>query len=364
MVREEILRWLLETDSARLRELWGRADEVRRRHVGDAVHLRGLIEFSNRCVRQCGYCGMRAGNTELPRYRMASDEILACAHLAMELGYGTLVLQSGEDPSMDPEWLAAVVRGITTAMPLAVTLSVGEWPPEAFRLWREAGADRYLLRFETADEDLLRRIHPPLPGRPRSRFEILRSLRDLGYEVGSGILIGFPGQTFGELARCIELLRELELDMIGSGPFIPHPETPLGRSPVRSSSSGGESGAGAGGLSALDQVPPDDLMTYKVLALARIVRPFANIPATTALATLDRASGYEKGLQRGANVIMPNVTPVRYRSLYHVYPGKVSSAPGDTYYADIKARIEALGRTVGVGPGSSACRSGAAASCP
>ena len=363
MVREEILRWLLETDSARLQELWRRADEVRRHHVGDAVHLRGLVEFSNRCVRQCGYCGMRAGNSKLPRYRMTSDEILASARLAHDLGYGTLVLQSGEDPSMDPEWLAAVVRKITTTMPLAVTLSVGEWPPEALQLWREGGADRYLLRFETADEDLLRRIHPPLPGRPWSRFEILRSLGDLGYEVGSGILIGVPGQTFGELARCIELLRELELDMIGSGPFIPHPETPLGRSPVHFSSL--EGGYGAGGLSARDQVPPDDIMTYKVLALARIVRPYANIPATTALATLDRASGYEKGLQRGANVIMPNVTPVRYRSLYHVYPGKVSSAPSDdTYYADIKARIEALGRTVGVGPGSSACWSGAAASCP
>ncbi|HSW29154.1 MAG TPA: [FeFe] hydrogenase H-cluster radical SAM maturase HydE [Longimicrobiales bacterium] len=346
MRRDEIVGWLRETDRGKLGELWWRADALRRRCVGDAVHLRGLVELSNKCARQCGYCGLRAGNAALPRYRMTHDEILACARMAQELGYGTLVLQSGEDPTMDPEWLAGVVRQITTTTPLAVTLSLGEWGADVLGLWREAGADRYLLRFETADEELFQRIHPPMPGRPSSRFEVLRSLRELGYEVGSGILIGFPGQSYDELARCIEVLRELELDMIGSGPFIPHPDTPLG---------------GSHGDAAPDQVPADDLMTYKVLALARIVRPYANIPATTALATLDKASGYERGLQRGANVIMPNLTPVRYRTLYEVYPGKTGTAPKDTYYDDIKARIEALGRTVGVGPGSSACRTGAAA---
>lgn len=359
MRREELLGWLRETDTGRLEELWRRADSVRRRSVGDAVHLRGLVEFSNRCARQCAYCGLRAENANLPRYRMSFPEILASAREAEALGYGTLVLQAGEDPAMDPEWLAAVVRRIIETTPLAVTLSVGEWPPEALRLWREAGADRYLLRFETADEDLLRRIHPPLAGQPRSRFEVLASLRDLGYEVGSGILIGFPGQTFAELADCIELLRELELDMIGSGPFIPHPDTPLGG---LGTEHGGKNGAEGAVTTVPDQVPADDLMTYKVLALARMALPHANIPATTALATLDKVAGYEKGLQRGANVIMPNVTPVRYRSLYRVYPGKTGMAPKESYYSDITTRIEAIGRQVGAGPGSARRRT-AAASC-
>ncbi len=363
MKHDEILAWLREMDAARLQELWRQADETRRHHVGDAVHLRGLIEFSNRCVRQCGYCGLRAENTALPRYCMSADEILDRAGRATELGYGTLVLQSGEDPALEPEWLAAVVRRITTTTPLAVTLSVGEWPRDALALWREAGADRYLLRFETADETLFRRIHPPRSHQTLSRFQILQVLRDLDYEVGSGILIGVPGQTFAELARSVELLRELELDMIGSGPFIPHPHTPLGRpeaSPGNENGHGGagpgvpdqENGHGGAGPCIPDQVPADDLTAYKVLALSRLLRPRANIPATTALATLDRQAGYETGLRRGANVIMPNLTPPRYRHLYQVYPGKVGMAPEDTYYSDIKTRIEAMGRKVGVGPGS------------
>lgn len=359
MTREAILDWLRETDTAKLEELWQLADGVRRRCVGDDVHLRGLIEFSNRCARQCTYCGLRAENTNLPRYRMTSDEILASAHRALGLGYGTLVLQSGEDPSMDPEWLAAVVRRITTTTPLAVTLSVGEWPRDMLLLWREAGAHRYLLRFETADDELFRRIHPPRAGQPTSRLEILHSLRELGYEVGSGALIGVPGQTFADLARCVELLGELELDMIGCGPFIPHPDTPLGRGAANAS---GDSGAAGREGVVPDQVPNTDLMTYKVLALARLIRPYSNIPATTALATLDRRAGYEKALQRGANVIMPNVSPPRHRSLYQVYPGKAGMAPKDTYYSDIKARIAAIGRKVGVGPGSSDRRTAAVGS--
>jgi biotin synthase len=357
LTRDEIVSWLREYDDGVLEELWRRADTARRRHVGDAVHLRGLIELSNRCCRQCAYCGLRAGNTQLPRYRLDADEILACAGQAVELGYGTLVLQSGEDPTMDPEWLAGVVRRITANTALAVTLSLGEWPTEVLALWRDAGADRYLLRFETADEELFRRIHPPRPDQRLSRFEILHALRDLDYEVGSGILIGVPGQTFAELARCVELLGELELDMIGSGPFIPHLNTPLG---------GRTWGADGSGTDVArlrdtpDQVPGTDLMTYKVLALARLIRPWSNIPATTALATLDRRAGYETGLRRGANVIMPNLTPWQYRVLYQVYPGKTETAPGDTYHTDIKARIEAIGRTVGVGPGRSKCRTASA----
>ena len=228
MERQEVLDWLTETDAAALAALWLRADDVRRRHVGDAVHLRGLVEFSNHCARQCGYCGIRAGNTAVRRYRMSTEEILGCARLARRLGYGTVVLQSGEDPGTTRAWLAGTVRRIKDETGLAVTLSAGERSEADLRAWHAAGADRYLLRFETSNPELFRRIHPPRRGRRSDRIALLRRLRDLGYEVGSGAMIGLPGQTFADLARDLALFRELDLDMIGVGPFLPHPATPMG----------------------------------------------------------------------------------------------------------------------------------------
>lgn len=335
---DEVLHWLRETQPAALARLWQHADAVRRRCVGNDVHLRGLVEISNRCARQCTYCGLRAGNEALPRYSMTDDEILQCAHRAVELGYGTLVLQSGEDAGMDPQWLADVIRRIRAATPLAVALSMGEWPPDVLALWREAGADRYLLRFETADQELFLQVHPPRAGQELKRLELLRALRDLDYEVGSGVLIGLPGQTYAELALSIKLMAELELDMVGCGPYIAHPATPLGREP-----------AGAGP----EQVPATALMTCKVLALARLACPHTNIPATTALATIDGETGYEAGLRCGANVIMPNLTPWQYRRLYEVYPGKVGVMDEADRHLEIRRRIEAVGRKVGSGAGDS-----------
>lgn len=346
MTREEILQWLREDDSSALEDLWRLADAVRSRCVGDEVHLRGLVEFSNRCARKCTYCGLRVDNTHLRRYRMSAEEIVGCARKAVDLGYGTLVLQSGEDPALDPEWLAGVVSEVKAVTPLAVTLSVGEWPREALRLWKQAGADRYLLRFETSDESLFQQVHPPRPDQSLSRFQVLDYLRELDYEVGSGVLIGLPGQTYGDLARSMELLGELELEMIGCGPFIPHPDTPL---------------AAGGTRPVPDQVPGTELMTYKVLALARITCPYTNVPATTALATLDGVAGYETGLRRGANVIMPNLTPLEYRRLYQVYPGKAEVRREDEYHGSIRRRIEAIGRRVGVGPGGSIRHAGGCA---
>jgi len=332
--------WLREDNSARLEELYKLADEVRQRHVGDAVHLRGLVEISNYCVRQCGYCGLRFENRRISRYRMSADEILACAREAVAYGYGTLVLQSGEDYGITRDWLADIVRRVKTETPLAVTLSLGERPFEDLEAWSRAGADRYLLRFETSDPALYELIHPALPGRASDRFAILRSLRALGYEVGSGVMIGIPGQSYASLARDLLWFRELDLDMIGVGPYLPHPATPLGDGSLAPGTAGGE------------QVPNTEEMTYKVLALARLVCPEANIPSTTALATLNLESGRELGLQRGANVVMPNLTPAAYRINYEIYPAKACiKETASACHACMHWRIEGLGREVGKGQG-------------
>jgi biotin synthase len=338
--KAEILGWLRETNPERLTELWRRADETRRASVGDAVHLRGLVEISNFCSRQCFYCGLRAGNENLVRYRMLADEIFAAAQQAVKFGYGTVVLQAGEDYGITAEWLAEIVRRIKSETPLAVTLSLGERPDKDLVTWREAGADRYLLRFETSDRNLFDEIHPPLGNRECERIAILRQLKKIGYEVGSGVMVGIPGQTYASVANDIALFRELDLDMIGIGPFIPHPATPLGSGFKIFPSVNGE------------QVPNNELMVYKAVALTRLVRPDANIPATTALATINKKNGRELGLQRGANVFMPNLTPLKYRRLYEIYPNKACIAEtGDACNGCLGERIKMIGRHIGSGAG-------------
>lgn len=342
MVHEEILVWLRETNPARLAELWQQADQTRQQYVGDEVHLRGLVELSNHCVRLCAYCGLRTPNTSLSRYRMTADEVLDCARRAVDYGYGTVVLQAGEDPGLTGSWMADLLRRIKRETPLAVTLSLGERNDEELALWRAAGADRYLLRFETSNRALYERIHPARPGQTSDRLALLRRLRRLGYEVGSGVMIGIPGQSYADLARDIELFATLDLDMIGVGPYLMHPDTPLGDAEFRAQ------------LSGADQVPATEAMTYKVVALTRLVCPRANIPSTTALATLNREEGRELGLVRGANVVMPNLTPPKYRALYEIYPHKACLAEtGEAYYARLAGRIENLGRRVGLGRGDS-----------
>ena len=335
----EILTWLREQDAARLDHLWQAADRLRKRYAGDEVHLRGLVEISNFCTSRCAYCGLRVSNTALPRYRMSENEIMACVRQAVDFGYGTVVLQAGEDPGLTREWVAALVRRIKTETPLAVTLSLGERTEADLLAWRAAGADRYLLRFETSNRPLYDRIHSSPPGRVSDRLGLLPRLREMGYEVGSGVMIGIPGQSYADLARDIQWFGELNLDMIGVGPFLPHPATPLGAP-----------GWGA----AEDQVPNSEDMTYKVIALARLVCPRANIPSTTALATLNRVRGRELGLARGANVVMPNLTPPEYRVLYEIYPDKACvRETSDACHTCLGARIAAIGRRVGQGRGDS-----------
>ncbi|MBN1908598.1 MAG: [FeFe] hydrogenase H-cluster radical SAM maturase HydE [Pirellulales bacterium] len=342
LTHEEILHWLRETDPNRLAHLWREANTVRQESVGGDVHLRGLVEFSNHCVRLCAYCGLRAANGGVRRYRMSADEILACARAAVRLGYGTVVLQSGEDPRTTADWMADVVRRIKRETDLAVTLSLGERSEDELAQWREAGADRYLLRFETSNRVLFDRIHPPRPGQHSDRLALLGVLRRLGYEVGSGVMIGIPGQTFDDLARDIELFARLDLDMIGVGPYLAHPGTPLAEQATQPV------------VETDDQVPADELTTYKVIALTRLICPKANIPATTALATINTATGRELGLERGANVIMPNLTPPEYRVDYEIYPNKAClSETADTCGRCVARRIESIGRTIGTGRGDS-----------
>lgn len=340
MNQKEVLLWLKEKDQGRLEELWHRGDTVRRENVGDEVHLRGLIEISNYCARQCGYCGLRAGNKELERYRMKEEEIMACVEEAERYGYGTVVLQSGEDDGIETEWLASMVHRIKAETPLAVTLSMGERPDKDLEAWRKEGADRYLLRFETSDPDLYHLIHPSLPGRSIHRIEILKRLRSMGYQIGSGVMIGIPGQTYESLAGDIEIFRGLDLDMVGVGPYIPHPETPVA------------TGEWKFFIPDEEQVSNTEEMTYKVIALTRMICPEANIPSTTALATINRELGRELGLMRGANVVMPNLTPSKYRALYEIYPSK--ACIGETArecHSCLNHRIQSIGRRVGGGRG-------------
>jgi len=342
----EILSWLREEDPNRLEELWRQADEVRRAHVGDEVHLRGLVEISNHCARQCAYCGLRAGNRPLERYRMRPEEILDSARQAVAFGYGTVVLQAGEDSRLTRTWVADIVRQIKAETPLAVTLSLGERSDEDLAAWRMAGADRYLLRFETSNPGLFALIHPPLHDVPADRVAILRRLKALGYQAGSGIMVGLPGQSYQSVARDISLFRELDLDMIGIGPFIAHPATPLGNGEVRPPAVGA------------DQVPATELTVYKAVALTRLVCPEANLPSTTALATINKRNGRELGLRRGANVVMPNLTPVKYRRLYEIYPAKACIAEtGDACNGCLQVRIASIGRRFGRGPGGRTHRS-------
>ena len=337
--RGAILAWLEESDPARLEALWAAADAVRRRAVGDEVHLRGLIEISNFCARRCAYCGIHAGNAKIPRYRMEDAEILECARRAQALGFGTVVLQSGEDRGFSTARVTELVRRIQGETGLAITLSLGERGGDELAAWRAAGADRYLLRFETSDHALYAAIHPPLAGGGADRFALLEALRALDYEVGSGVMVGVPGQTIDSVADDVALFRALDLDMIGIGPFIPHPDTALGAADVA-------------GPAIARQMPSDAESACKVLALTRLVRPDANIPATTALAAMNKTEGRALGLRRGANVVMPNVTPAKYRGSYEIYPDKAwAGETADAFAENVAQVLAALGRVPGKGPG-------------
>jgi len=330
---EDVLSLLRARGAAR-QALYDRADALRRATMGEQVHLRGIVEFSNICANDCLYCGIRAGNADIHRYRMSEDEVLAVARRMDDWHQHTIVLQAGESasPAGDRRMTALIAR-IKAETPLSVTVSVGNRPRAVYAGWREAGMDRYLLRFETSDADLFARLHPDCT--LAERLACLHDLRDLGVQVGSGFMIGLPGETLDTLARNILLCRALDLDMIGIGPFIAHPATPLG---------------GTANAYADD---PD--MHFVALAALRIANPDAHIPATTAFdALFPSPSGRDLALQRGANVFMPNSTPGQYRRDYMLYPDKpcVDETGGMCAFC-VTGRLEQLGRQIGAGPGHS-----------
>lgn len=355
---QEIAAWLRETNEDRLQELWAEADRIRRERVGDAVWLRGLVEISNRCSRNCLYCGVRA-ERRVERYRLTQAEILECAKFAKENGLGTLVLQAGEDRGLDAGFVAETVRAIRENFGLAITLSLGERKVSEFVRWKEAGANRYLLRFETSNPALYGALHPGVDGADcAGRIAVLKRLRSIGYEIGSGVMIGIPGQTFDDLARDLALFRELDLDMIGSGPFLPHPSTPLGNVEIRDGFLRSQTPTSSRFTfrypASGEQVPNANDVAFKVTALTRILCPDANVPSTTAIATLDGRGGRQSALARGANVVMPNVTPTKYRRFYEIYPNKAATfEDAETTLQTALRQLEAIGRFPGVGAGSS-----------
>ncbi|HTY45873.1 MAG TPA: [FeFe] hydrogenase H-cluster radical SAM maturase HydE [Patescibacteria group bacterium] len=295
--REDLVFLLSCQGEAELQGIFSFADKVRAEFAGEGILLRAIIEFSNACKNSCLYCGLNAHNQTLPRYRLSRQEILEAASYAASQRIKTVVLQSGEDQGPSVAWLADIIREIKRSFDMAVTLSVGERPRRDYKAWKDAGADRYLLKIETGNRLLYRALHPGGESF-ENRLRCLRDLFELGYQVGSGNIIGLKGQTIAMIAEDILFFKQHDFDMIGIGPFIPHPQT---------------------GLS--ECVPADVRLVLKTLALARIVTKRAHLPATSALGSLEKDFRPE-GLQSGANVVMPNFTPQPYRRMYEIYPHK------------------------------------------
>ncbi|MEI6808100.1 MAG: [FeFe] hydrogenase H-cluster radical SAM maturase HydE [bacterium] len=322
---------LLLDESEYVECLFRAAYRVKEKHIGRIVHLRGLVEVSNRCLCDCYYCGLRSSSRGVSRYRMTADEIIESALWAWRKRYGSVVLQAGEVRDTGfVEFIGNVVAEMKSRSrgELGVTLSLGEQDRASYTRWFKAGAHRYLLRIESSDEALFKTLHPA--GNDfTARKNCLNMLRDVGYQVGTGVMIGLPGQTAEHLANDILFFRTMDIDMLGMGPYIPHDGTPLA-------------------ASAGDYEPGIRFnLALRMIALCRLVMPDINIASTTALQALN-PQGREMGLLAGANVLMPNITPGKYRNDYDIYPGKpcVNDSPEECA-ASLVGRIHAMGETIG-----------------
>lgn len=313
------LRELIESaeHDAALRQA---ADEVRRERYGDAVFLRGLIEFSSCCKNDCLYCGLRAGNQNAERYRLSKEQILDCCAEGYALGYRTFVLQSGEDPYYTDEMICDIVRSVKERYPdCAVTLSIGEKPRESYEKYFAAGADRYLLRHETADKEHYGRLHPEDMSSD-NRKQCLFDLKEIGYQVGSGFMVGSPYQTTDHLIADLRFLQELQPDMIGIGPYITHKDTPF-----------------------QDEKNGTVELTLRMLSILRLMFPYALLPSTTALGTI-HPMGRELGLKAGGNVVMPNLSPTDVREKYAIYDNKICTGEESAQCRRcLEMRIESAG---------------------
>jgi len=300
------LEYLLALEEpSKVAHLFAFADAVRKEHVGDGILLRGIIEFSNHCRNTCLYCGLNRDNSHLERYRLSRWQILQRVEKLVRCGIKTVVLQSGEEDALDPYWFEQLIEEITSKFDIAVTLSVGQKSCREYELWKRAGANRYLLKIETIDPELYASLHPGMSfdNHLRCTFD----LQAIGYQTGSGNIVGLRGQTIATLAEDILFFRERDFDMLSVGPFIPNRNTALGGRPL------GDLG-----------------LTLRCMAVTRIVTKNTHIPSNTAIASLAGRDGTIAALQAGANVVMPNFTPEAYRNLYEIYPGKKYITPEES----------------------------------
>lgn len=317
---EELIQLLESHDTRVLEDLYRSAREVREQTYGKAVYIRGLIELTNICRNDCYYCGIRRSNKEVPRYRLSEEDVLACCSEGYRLGFRTFVLQGGEDPYWSESRIVSLVGKMRSAYPdCAITLSLGEWRREAYEQFYNAGANRYLLRHETFDPEHYGQLHPEAMS-ALERQDCLRQLKSIGFQTGTGIMVGSPGQRIEHLIQDIRFIEDLRPEMIGIGPFLPHKQTPF----------------------ADEQAGSLDL-TLKLLAIFRLMHPKALIPSTTALATL-HPEGRIKGILAGANVVMPNLSPKQQRSKYQLYNNKAAlGAEAAEGLALLEEQLEGIG---------------------
>ena len=296
---EELLALITTTEPNINQLLASAADKVRRKYYGNKVYIRGLIEFTNYCKNNCYYCGIRAGNSQAHRYRLTKEQMLDCCSEGYRVGFRTFVLQGGEDPYYTDERICHIVAAIRAQHPdCAITLSIGEKERASYQAYFDAGANRYLLRHETADAEHYAKLHPAsmsLANRKRCLFD----LKEIGYQVGSGFMVGSPFQTPENLLADLRFLQELMPDMIGIGPYITHEQTPFAQQ---------KSGTAE--------------QTLRLLSMLRLMFPYALLPSTTALGTI-HPQVRELGLKAGGNVVMPNLSPVNVRKLYELYENKI-----------------------------------------
>ncbi|MFA7565911.1 MAG: [FeFe] hydrogenase H-cluster radical SAM maturase HydE [Alkalispirochaeta sp.] len=311
-----------------LEALYTSARKVCTEECGTGVLVRGIVEFSSYCKNSCTYCGLRSQNGSAGRYRLSTQAILSSVGKLYRLGVRTVVLQSGEDPELSADWVSSLVAQIKERWDIAVTLSLGEWPRSSYRQWREAGADRYLLKIETTDIQLYHRLHPGM--NYSNRLRCIDDLEELGYQTGSGIIVGLPGQSDASIAKDLQFLYERDFDMISIGPFIPHPRTPLAHYP-------------AGSIE----------RTCTALALIRCLSKNSHLPATSALAATNPDRRH-LGLLAGANVIMPNFTPQNHVEHYDIYPheGRVAT-PESSPLQKAEYQVRLAGRHMDYAKGDS-----------
>lgn len=318
--KEELLYILNNFDANTSKYLFSKSREVALEHFGNSIYTRGLIEFTNYCKNNCFYCGIRSNNIHAQRYRLTTDEILSCCKIGYKLGFRTFVLQGGEDLFYSDNDIVEIIKKIKSNYPdCAVTLSIGEKSYKSYKRYFDAGADRYLLRHETANEDHYKKLHPKNLSL-NIRKQCLYDLKEIGFQVGTGFMIGSPYQTMDNIVEDLIFIKEFSPHMVGMGPFVPHKDTKFCKEP-------------AGSLE----------LSLLLIGIVRLLLPNALIPATTALGTID-PNGREKGILAGANVVMPNLSPTSVRNKYLLYDNKICTGEEAAECSDcLQSRMKSIG---------------------